>query len=91
MHQNLAFPVQPDPWSGMHCWHQVVTLEPAQPGDRYGDVYVDRSRSRAVYREWLGMARSTLGPGGQRRPEFMLRKVKPKRAAYFVDGPEVGG
>jgi len=22
VNQNLTFPVQPDPASGMHCWHQ---------------------------------------------------------------------
>ena len=25
VHQNLIFPVQPDPISGQHCWHQKVT------------------------------------------------------------------
>ncbi|MEW5989292.1 MAG: molybdopterin-dependent oxidoreductase, partial [Chloroflexota bacterium] len=28
VHQNLTFPVQPDPISGMHCWHQKVTVTP---------------------------------------------------------------
>ena len=49
VHQNLTFPVQPDPWSGAHCWLQKVTLEPARPGDRYGDVVVDTNKSREVY------------------------------------------
>ena len=26
VHQNLTFPVQPDPISGQHCWHQKVTI-----------------------------------------------------------------
>ena len=26
VHQNLTFPVHPDPISGMHCWHQKVTV-----------------------------------------------------------------
>jgi anaerobic selenocysteine-containing dehydrogenase len=34
VHQNLTFPVQPDPVSGMHCWHQKVTVSPARDGDR---------------------------------------------------------
>ena len=38
VHQNLAFGVHPDPWSGMHCWHQLVTIAAVQPGDQYGDV-----------------------------------------------------
>ncbi len=29
VHQNITFPVQPDPVSGMHCWHQRVTVEKA--------------------------------------------------------------
>ena len=41
VHQNLTFPVQPDPVSGMHCWHQRVHLEKAGPDDAYGDIMVD--------------------------------------------------
>ena len=84
VHQNLAFGVQPDPWSGMHCWLQKVRMSRADPGDRYGDVYVDSRRSTAVYREWLAKARATVGPGGQRRPEFLMRPVKPVRRAFRV-------
>ncbi len=86
VHQNLAFGVQPDPWSGMHCWLQKVRMEPAHVDDRYGDVYVDGRRSTAVYREWLAKARATQGPGGQRRPEFMMRPIKPTRRAFRVAG-----
>ncbi len=64
MHQNLAFPVHPDPISGMHCWHQKVVVAPAQAGDRYGDVFVDTRRSMEVYREWLALTR----PAKARRP-----------------------
>ncbi|NKQ52368.1 molybdopterin-dependent oxidoreductase [Amycolatopsis sp. K13G38] len=84
VHQNLAFGVQPDPWSGMHCWLQKVRMEAAHPGDQYGDVFVDTRRSREVYREWLAMAKATLGPDGQRRPEFLMRPVKPRRRAFRV-------
>ncbi|MBN9109756.1 MAG: molybdopterin-dependent oxidoreductase [Pseudonocardia sp.] len=87
VHQNLAFGVQPDPWSGMHCWLQKVRMEKARPGDRYGDVYVDARRSREVYREWLARARPALGPGGQRRPEFLMRPVKPRRRGFRVTQP----
>jgi anaerobic selenocysteine-containing dehydrogenase len=31
VHQNITFPVHPDPISGMHCWHQKVRLRPARP------------------------------------------------------------
>ncbi|MCZ6650076.1 MAG: formate dehydrogenase, partial [Acidobacteria bacterium] len=84
VHQNLIFPVQPDPVSGMHCWHQRVTVEPARPGDRYGDVVVDRNRSMEVYREWLALSRPGPGPGGLRRPLWLSRAVRPADEAYRV-------
>ncbi|MGQ0632772.1 MAG: molybdopterin-dependent oxidoreductase [Sporichthyaceae bacterium] len=85
VHQNLAFAVQPDPWSGMQCWLQKVRMEKARATDQYGDVYVDTARSMVMYREWLAKTKATLGPGGQRRPEFFMRPVKPKRRAFYVD------
>ncbi|HET9721371.1 MAG TPA: molybdopterin-dependent oxidoreductase [Solirubrobacteraceae bacterium] len=85
VHQNLAFPVQPDPLSGMNCWLQRIRLEPAHAEDRYGDVYVDRRRAREVYREWLAMSRPTVGPQGERRPEFMMRMLRAKRRAYRTE------
>ena len=48
VHQNLTFPVQPDPVSGMHCWHQKVRLEKAGADDRYGDVVVDTDESHRL-------------------------------------------
>ncbi|HET8979293.1 MAG TPA: molybdopterin-dependent oxidoreductase [Solirubrobacteraceae bacterium] len=87
VHQNLAFPVQPDPLSGMNCWLQIVRLEPAHADDRYGDIYVDRRRARAVYDEWLAMTRPTLGPGQQRRPEFFMRMLRVTRRAYRATPP----
>ncbi|MBO0892698.1 MAG: molybdopterin-dependent oxidoreductase [Acidothermales bacterium] len=85
VHQNLAFGVQPDPLSGMHCWLQKVKLEKALPDDQYGDVYVDAKRSWQAYQKWHAMTRPGPGPGGQRRPEFMMRPVKPRRRAFRVD------
>ncbi len=85
VHQNLAFPVQPDPISGMHCWHQKVRIEKARPEDQYGDVQVDVKLAREAYRRWLAMTRPGPGPGGMRRPEFMMRHVTPKRKAYLLD------
>ncbi|MEZ5989297.1 MAG: molybdopterin-dependent oxidoreductase [Planctomycetota bacterium] len=84
VHQNLAFPVHPDPLSGMHCWHQVVRVRRAEPGDRHGDVVVDVARSRAVYDEWLARTRPARehSPDGTRRPYWMLRPLKPARDAY---------
>lgn len=82
VHQNLTFPVQPDPVSGMNCWHQVVTVERAHPGDRYADVEVDTGKSMEVYREWLALARPGPGPGGLRRPLWFARAVRPTDEAY---------
>jgi anaerobic selenocysteine-containing dehydrogenase len=84
--QNLTFPVHPDPISGMHCWHQKVTLARAEPGDRYGDVYVDTDRSHAVYKAWLAMTRpaDTFSPDGTRRPYWMLRPFRPNREMYAL-------
>src|ERR1051325_6489417 len=53
VHQNLTFPVQPDPVSGMHCWHQRVRLERAGPDDRYGDIEVDTEKAHEAYKEWM--------------------------------------
>jgi anaerobic selenocysteine-containing dehydrogenase len=80
VHQNLTFPVQPDPISGMHCWHQAVKVERAHAGDQYGDVEVDTTKSMAVYREWLAKARPASGE--LRRPLHFARAVKPATSAY---------
>jgi anaerobic selenocysteine-containing dehydrogenase len=82
VNQNLTFPVQPDPVSGMHCWHQRVTVSRAEPGDAYGDIRVDTAKSRAVYREWLAKTRPAPGPGGLRRPLWMNRPLHPSEGAY---------
>jgi len=82
VHQNLTFPVQPDPVSGMHCWHQRVTLEKAGPDDKYGDIFVDTDKSHAVYKEWLAMTRPAPGPGGLRRPLWFDRPLRPVPDAY---------
>jgi anaerobic selenocysteine-containing dehydrogenase len=88
VHQNLAFPVHPDPLSGMHCWHQRVRLERAHDDDRYGDVVVDTVRAREVYQAWMDNTRPGPSRSGLRRPEFMMRPVKPKRRAFLAaDGP----
>jgi anaerobic selenocysteine-containing dehydrogenase len=82
VHQNLTFPVQPDPVSGMHCWHQRVTLEKAGTDDKYGDIFVDTDKSHAVYKEWLAMTRPAPGPGGLRRPLWFDRPLRPAPDTY---------
>jgi anaerobic selenocysteine-containing dehydrogenase len=85
VHQNLTFPVQPDPVSGMHCWHQKVTIEKAHAGDQYADIFVDTKKSMEVYREWLKKTRPAPGPGNLRRPLWFLRALKPDPSAYKMD------
>lgn len=84
VHQNLTFPVHPDPVSGMHCWHQRVRVERAAPQDRYGDVMVDTKRSHEIYLEWLRMTRPAPGPNGLRRPLWFARPVRPDSEMYFI-------
>jgi anaerobic selenocysteine-containing dehydrogenase len=84
VHQNLTFPVHPDPVSGMHCWHQKVRVELAGPDDRYGDVFVDTNLAFRVYQEWLQKTRPAPGPDGLRRPLWFSRPVKPSAAAYHL-------
>jgi anaerobic selenocysteine-containing dehydrogenase len=82
VHQNIAFPVHPDPISGMHCWHQKVRVRPADAGDRYADIYVDFERARRVYHKWLALARPASGE--LRRPIWLFRPVKPRLDAYVL-------
>ena len=84
VNQNLTFPVQPDPVSGQHCWHQKVTVTKAGALDRYGDIFVDTQKSFEVFREWLGMTRPAPGPDGLRRPPWLARPYKPAPEAYRV-------
>ncbi|HEU4947844.1 MAG TPA: molybdopterin-dependent oxidoreductase [Kribbella sp.] len=91
VHQNLTFAVHPDPLSGMHCWHQKVRLERAKEGDQYGDVVVDTKRSRAVYQEWMAHTRPGPSRSGLRRPEFLMRPVKPRRSAFRAPAADRDG
>ena len=84
VNQNLTFPVQPDPVSGQHCWHQKVRVTRAGPDDRYGDVFVDTNKSHEMYRRWLALARPAPGPGNLRRPLWLPRAFKPATSAYII-------
>jgi anaerobic selenocysteine-containing dehydrogenase len=90
VHQNMTFPVQPDPISGMHCWHQVVRVEAAGSDDQEGDVRVNRAAGRAIYLEWLERTRPGPGPGGLRRPKWFKRPIRPTDDAYLADAPGAG-
>ena len=97
----MTFPVQPDPISGAHCWHQAVRVKKAEDGDRYGDIVVDTAESRRAFRRWLKLTRPAErhSPDGTRRPFWLLRPVRPERAAFRLPdegrsgngGPRPGG
>jgi len=80
VNQNLTFPVQPDPASGMHCWHQKVTVGPAGPSDQYGDIFVDTKKSIEVYEQWKATCKPAAGK--LRRPLWMKRPLKPTPDAF---------
>ncbi len=84
VHQNITFPVQPDPISGMHCWHQAVRIKRAEFGDRYGDISVDTKKAHEIFQKWLALTRSAkeVSPDGTRRPYWLMRPLKPAREAY---------
>ncbi len=82
VHQNMTFPVHPDPVSGMHCWHQKVTVTVAQTGDRYGDISVDPAKAYEVYKEWMAMTRPQPRADGLRRPLWMIRPYRPATSAF---------
>ncbi|MEF8815019.1 MAG: molybdopterin-dependent oxidoreductase [Halovenus sp.] len=90
--QNLTHAPHPDPISGMHCWHQQVTVTPAKEDDYYGDIYVDTDKSMEIYREWVEEANPAPGPNGLRRPKWLKRPIAPPTEdgqddAWYVDGP----
>ena len=89
VHQNLTFPVHPDPVSGMHCWHQAVRIVKAAPDDRHGDIFVDTDRSREIYQEWLRLTQPAdrVSPNGLRRPYWLMRPLKPARDVYRLPAP----
>ncbi len=69
----------------MHCWHQKVRIERAQPDDRYGDVWVDTNKSFEVYKEWLAMTRPAPGPNNLRRPLWMKRALRPSEEMFYLE------
>ena len=84
VHQNLTFPVHPDPVSGMHCWHQAVRVTKAEPSDNYNDIHVDTKKAHEVYQKWLTLTKPAAAhsPDGTRRPYWLLRPLKPSREVY---------
>lgn len=93
VHQNLTFPVHPDPISGMHCWHQAVRVRPADPGDSHGDIAADTAKARAAYKEWMTRTRPAghVSPDGTRRPRWLTRPLKPSASTFVLPGSGPAG
>ncbi len=84
VHQNLTFSVHPDPISGQHCWHQAVRVSKAEPGDSYGDIFVDTTKAHEIYLRWLELTRNALAvsPDETRRPYWLMRPLKPSKDVF---------
>ena len=82
VHQNLTFPVQPDPVSGMHCWHQRVRLEKAGPDDATATSSSTRiARTSSTRNGWRKPGRAP-GPDNLRRPLWFDRPLRPVAEAF---------
>lgn len=88
VHQNLIFPVQPDPVSGQHCWHQKVTVTRAAESDSYGDILVDTNRAHLEYQRWMKLTRPVLPNGKLRRPLWLPRPYRPALEAFYLEPDE---
>ncbi len=86
VHQNITFPVQPDPLSGQHCWHQKVRVTKALGDAKYGDIDVHPQAGQDAFKRWQELCRAGPGPDGTRRPYWLLRPLKPAPAAYRAPG-----
>ncbi|MBF0446386.1 MAG: molybdopterin-dependent oxidoreductase, partial [Magnetococcales bacterium] len=51
---NDIIPIALHPGSGSQIWNDtVVTVMPAKPGDKYGDIRVDNGKHMAIYKKML--------------------------------------
>jgi anaerobic selenocysteine-containing dehydrogenase len=89
--QNAVAATHPDPISGMHCWHQKVILEPAQKGDKIGDIQVNYENNFKVYQGWRDTLTRGLDADSEfRRPPHIKRPWVPlSEKAYRVDIKDV--
>jgi len=85
--QNAVAAAHPDPISGMHCWHQKVILEPAQKGDKIGDIYVNYENNFKIYQGWRDdLTRPLNSDDKLRRPQHIKRPWVPlSDKAYAVN------
>ena len=85
--QNAVAAAHPDPISGMHCWHQKVILEPAQKGDKIGDIFVNYENNFKIYQGWRDQLSRPLDENDTiRRPKHIKRPWVPlSDKAYAVN------
>ena len=83
VHQNITFPVHPDPISGMHCWHQKVRLK-KHPMKTAMAIFLSIPTSRLRYiKNGLHMTRPGPGPDNLRRPLWLTRPVRPADEMFY--------
>jgi len=58
VHQNMTFPVHPDPIQECTVGTRPVRVRAADADDKPGDIFVDTEKSRAVYKKWLAMTKT---------------------------------
>ena len=84
VHQNLTFPVHPDPVAGMHCWHQKVVV--AQAAARTTATATSSSTPATLDGGLPRVARArpapAPGPGGLRRPLWLDRPLRPAEEMF---------
>lgn len=81
--QNATFSANPDPISGMQCWHKKVLVEKAGPGEKIGDVKVNIDNNMKIFQAWRDKLTRPAKLGGLRRPEHLKRPWVPlTREAY---------
>jgi hypothetical protein len=81
--QNATFSANPDPISGMQCWHKKVLVEKAGEGEKIGDVKVNIDNNMKIFQAWRDKLTRPAKLGGLRRPEHLKRPWVPlTREAY---------
>ncbi|MBT5721294.1 MAG: formate dehydrogenase, partial [Candidatus Marinimicrobia bacterium] len=85
VHQNITHAANPDPISGAHCWLQKVSISVPEPGEKYGDVYVDTNKSFEHFKKWNAWAKDReTHPDGLRRPLWMGRPLTPQKNQFYL-------
>jgi anaerobic selenocysteine-containing dehydrogenase len=85
VHQNITHAANPDPISGAHCWLQKVSISRPDPGENYGDIFVDTNKSFEHFKKWNEWAKNReTHPEGLRRPLWMTRPLAPQTNQFYL-------